>query len=90
MDDIQPSQARKYPVWILTMREISNDLLLVEAYQKQLISEVIFENVASNYQKKDDSSLLKPVSDVQITTLFKILTGEMGSEQWNIQMGCHN
>ena len=87
LDDIQPS-SRKYPfVGFSPAREIGNDLLLVEGLSKTIDGEVIFENVSFQLSKDDKVAFLSR-SDIAITTLFKILTGEMepdsGTFKWGV------
>ena len=86
MDDIQPS-SRKYPfVGFSPAREIGNDLLLVEGLSKTIDGEVIFENVSFQLSKDDKVAFLSR-SDIAITTLFKILTGEMEADSGTFKWG---
>ena len=86
LDDIQPS-SRKYPfVGFSPAREIGNDLLLVEGLSKTIDSEVIFENVSFQLSKDDKVAFLSR-SDIAITTLFKILTGEMEADSGTFKWG---
>lgn len=87
LEDIQPS-SRKYPfVGFSPEREIGNDLLLVDNLSKTIDGEVIFENVSFQLRKDDKVAFLSR-SDIAITTLFKILTGELeadsGSFKWGV------
>lgn len=87
LDDIQPS-SRKYPfVGFSPEREIGNDLLLVEGLSKTIDGEVIFDNISFQLRKDDKVAFLSR-SDIAITTLFKILTGEMepdsGTFKWGV------
>ena len=86
LDDIQPS-SRKYPfVGFTPAREIGNDLLLVEGLSKTIDGEVIFENVSFQLSKDDKVAFLSR-SDIAITTLFKILTGEMEADSGTFKWG---
>ena len=86
LDDIQPS-SRKYPfVGFAPAREIGNDLLLVEGLSKTIDGEVIFENVSFQLSKDDKVAFLSR-SDIAITTLFKILTGEMEADSGTFKWG---
>ena len=86
LDDIQPS-SRKYPfVGFTPAREIGNDLLLVEGLSKTIDGEVIFDNVSFQLSKDDKVAFLSR-SDIAITTLFKILTGEMEADSGTFKWG---
>ena len=86
LDDIQPS-SRKYPfVGFSPAREIGNDLLLVEGLSKTIDGEVIFENVSFQLSKDDKVAFLSR-SDIAITTLFKILMGEMEADSGTFKWG---
>ena len=86
LDDIQPS-SRKYPfVGFTPAREIGNDLLIVEGLSKTIDGEVLFENVSFQL-KKDDKVAFLSRSDIAITTLFKILTGEMEADSGTFKWG---
>ena len=86
LDDIQPS-SRKYPfVGFSPAREIGNDLLLVEGLSKTIDGEVIFDNVSFQLSKDDKVAFLSR-SDIAITTLFKILTGEMEADSGTFKWG---
>jgi len=86
LDDIQPS-SRKYPfVGFSPAREIGNDLLLVEGLSNTIDGEVIFENVSFQLSKDDKVAFLSR-SDIAITTLFKILTGEMEADSGTFKWG---
>ena len=67
-------------------REIGNDLLLVEGLSKTIDGEVIFENVSFQLSKDDKVAFLSR-SDIHITTLFKILTGEMEADSGTFKWG---
>ncbi|GEN50116.1 ABC-F family ATP-binding cassette domain-containing protein [Alkalibacterium pelagium] len=87
LDDIQPS-SRRYPfVGFKPEREIGNDLLRVENLSKTIDGKQVLSNISFNLGR-DDKVAFVSRNDVAITTLFKIITGEMepdtGSFQWGI------
>ncbi|TVP93097.1 ABC-F family ATP-binding cassette domain-containing protein [Alkalibacterium sp.] len=87
LDDIQPS-SRRYPfVGFSPEREIGNDLLRVENISKTIDGKKILSNVSFNLGR-DDKVAFVSRNDVAISTLFKIIMGEMepdsGSFQWGI------
>ncbi|WP_234122077.1 ABC-F family ATP-binding cassette domain-containing protein [Clostridium hydrogenum] len=87
LDDIQPS-SRKYPfVGFKPEREAGNDILTVDGISKTIDGEKVLSNV-SFIVSKDDKIAFVGDNEIAITTLFKILTGEMepdsGSFKWGI------
>lgn len=87
LDDIQPS-SRRYPfVGFQPEREIGNDLLRVENLSKTIDGKKILGNISFNLTR-DDKVAFTSMNDVAITTLFKIITGEMeadsGTYQWGV------
>ncbi len=87
LDDIQPS-SRRYPfVGFQPEREIGNDLLRVENISKTIDGKKVLGNISFNLTK-DDKVAFTSMSDIAISTLFKIITGEMepdtGTFQWGI------
>lgn len=87
LDDIQPS-SRRYPfVGFSPEREIGNDLLRVENLSKTIDGKKILSNISFNLGR-DDKVAFVSQNDVAITTLFKIIMGEMepdtGSFQWGV------
>jgi len=87
LDDIKPS-SRKYPyVGFTPDREIGNDLLRVDGITKTIDGEKVLDNI-SFIMNKDDKIALVGKSEIAITTLFKILTGEMepdsGTFKWGV------
>jgi len=87
LDDIRPS-SRRYPfVGFTPEREVGNDLLTVEGISKTIDGEKILENVRFTVNKGDKIAFVGK-NDVAITTLFKILMGEMepdsGSFKWGV------
>lgn len=87
LDDIKPS-SRKYPyVGFTPDREIGNDLLRVDGISKTIDGEKILDNV-SFIMNKDDKIALLGKNELAITTLFKILMGEVepdsGTFKWGV------
>ncbi|ESU30113.1 heme ABC transporter ATP-binding protein [Bacillus sp. 17376] len=87
LDDIKPS-SRKYPyVGFTPDREIGNDLLRVDGITKTIDSVKVLDNI-SFIMNKDDKIALVGKNEIAITTLFKILTGEMepdsGTFKWGV------
>ncbi|MDN6729004.1 MAG: ABC-F family ATP-binding cassette domain-containing protein [Alkalibacterium gilvum] len=87
LDDIKPS-SRRYPfVGFSPEREIGNDLLRVENISKTIDGKKVLVNISFNLSREDKVAFTS-MSDIAITTLFKIITGEMepdtGTYQWGI------
>lgn len=87
LDDIQPS-SRRYPfVAFKPEREIGNDLLRVEDVSKTIDGKKVLDNVNFTLSKEDKTAFTS-LNDTAITTLFKIITGEMepdtGSVKWGV------
>jgi len=87
LDDIRPS-SRRYPfVGFTPEREVGNDLLTVDGISKTIDGEKVLDNVRFTVNKGDKIAFVGK-NDVAITTLFKILMGEMepdtGSFKWGV------
>ncbi|MCC5894336.1 MAG: ATP-binding cassette domain-containing protein [Alkalibacterium sp.] len=87
LDDIQPS-SRRYPfVGFSPEREIGNDLIRVENLSKTIDGKKVLSNISFNLGS-DDKVAFVSRNDIAITTLFKIIMGEMepdsGSYQWGV------
>lgn len=87
LDDIQPS-SRKYPfVGFKPEREVGNDILFVEDLSKTIDGQKVLDNVSFTVYKGDKIAFTSE-SEIAMTTLFKILTGEMepdsGSFKWGV------
>ncbi|MED0931977.1 ATP-binding cassette domain-containing protein [Bacillus mobilis] len=87
LDDIRPS-SRRYPfVGFTPEREIGNDLLTVEGLSKTIDGEKVLDNVYFTLNKGDKVAFIGR-NDITMTTLFKILMGEMepdsGSFKWGV------
>lgn len=86
LDDIQPS-SRRYPfVAFQPEREIGNDLLRVENLSKTIDGTKVFENVSFALNKTDKTAFTS-LNDTAITTLFKIIMGEMEPDSGTIKWG---
>jgi ATPase subunit of ABC transporter with duplicated ATPase domains len=87
LDDIRPS-SRRYPfVGFTPEREIGNDLLRVEGLTKTIDGVKVLDNVSFIINKGDKLAFVGK-SEIAITTLFKILNGEMeadsGTYKWGV------
>ncbi|MCM3160310.1 MULTISPECIES: ABC-F family ATP-binding cassette domain-containing protein [Bacillaceae] len=87
LDDIQPS-SRRYPYVNFTPeREIGNDVLRVEGLSKTIDGVKVLDNISFTLNKEDKIALVGR-DEIAITTLFKILAGEMepdsGSFKWGV------
>ncbi|OLP63213.1 putative ABC transporter ATP-binding protein YheS [Bacillus pumilus] len=87
LDDIKPS-SRKYPyVHFSPEREIGNDVLQVEGLSKTIDGVKVLDNVSFIMNREDKIALLSR-NELAVSTLFKILAGEMepdsGSFKWGI------
>ena len=86
LDDIRPS-TRKYPfVNFAIGREIGNDLLRVDGLTKAIDGEKVLDNVTF-LVNKDDKIAFVGKSELAITTLFKILVGEMEADSGTFKWG---
>ena len=86
LDDIRPS-SRRYPfVGFTPEREVGNDLT-VEGLSKTIDGEKVLDNVYFTLNKGDKVAFIGR-NDIAMTTLFKILMGEMepdsGSFKWGV------
>lgn len=87
VEDIQPS-SRRYPfVGFKPEREVGNDILRVEGLTKTIDGVKVLNNVSFMVSKDDKIAFLAD-NDLVVTTLFKILMGEMepdsGEYKWGI------
>ncbi|MFS0824032.1 ABC-F family ATP-binding cassette domain-containing protein [Bacillus sp. 1P02SD] len=86
LDDIRPS-SRRYPfVGFTPEREIGNDLLRVEGLTKTIDGVKVLDNV-SFIMNKGDKLAFVGKSEIAITTLFKILMGEMEADSGTFKWG---
>ncbi|WP_144494243.1 ABC-F family ATP-binding cassette domain-containing protein [Bacillus pumilus] len=87
LDDIKPS-SRKYPyVHFAPEREIGNDVLQVEGLSKTIDGVKVLDNVSFIMNREDKIAFLSR-NELAVSTLFKILAGEMepdsGSYKWGV------
>ncbi|MFS0654284.1 ABC-F family ATP-binding cassette domain-containing protein [Bacillus sp. 179-C3.3 HS] len=87
LDDIKPS-SRKYPyVHFSPEREIGNDVLQVEGLSKTIDGVKVLDNVSFMMNREDKIALLSR-NELAVSTLFKILAGEMepdsGTFKWGV------
>ncbi len=87
LDDIRPS-SRKYPyIDFRPEREIGNEVLSVEGLSKTIDGEKILDNLSFMVGHEDKIAFVGG-NELAITTLFKILVGELepdeGSFKWGI------
>ncbi|WP_099353845.1 ABC-F family ATP-binding cassette domain-containing protein [Fredinandcohnia onubensis] len=86
LDDIRPS-SRRYPfVGFTPEREIGNDLLRVEGLTKTIDGVKVLDNVSFIINKGDKLAFVGK-SEIAITTLFKILMGEMEADSGTFKWG---
>ncbi|MDF2700334.1 MAG: transporter ATP-binding protein [Haloplasmataceae bacterium] len=85
LDDIQPSN-RKYPfMGFKPEREVGNDILFIEGISKTIDGEKILDNVTFTVSKDDKIAFIG--DEIAISTLFKILVGEIQPDKGTIKWG---
>ncbi|HAE61946.1 MAG TPA: ABC transporter ATP-binding protein, partial [Eubacteriaceae bacterium] len=87
LDDIQPS-TRKYPfISFKPEREPGNDILFVEGISKTIDGEKVLNDITFTVSREDKIAFISE-NDIALSTLFKILSGEMepdeGSFKWGV------
>ncbi|MFJ5963574.1 ABC-F family ATP-binding cassette domain-containing protein [Bacillus sp. NPDC093026] len=87
LDDIKPS-SRKYPyIHFAPDREIGNDVLKVEGLSKTIDGVKVFDHVSFIMNREDKIAFLSR-NELAVSTLFKILAGEMepdsGTFKWGV------
>ena len=87
LEDIQPS-SRRYPVvQFKPEREIGNELLQVKNVSKTIDGKKVLDNISFTLNP-DDKTAFTSMNEVSITTLFKIIMGEIepdtGSVKWGV------
>jgi len=87
LDDIQPS-SRKYPfVTFSPNRELGKDILTVEGLSKTINGEKVLNDVSFTITR-DDKIVFLSQNPLAVTTLFKILDGEImpdsGTFKWGV------
>ena len=85
-----PASSRKYPFIGFTMdREAGKDILRVESISKTIDGEKVLNNVSFTVNKGDKIAFIGE-NEITITTLFKILMGELepdqGSYKWGVSI----
>ena len=86
IDDIEPS-SRKYPYVGFEMeREVGNDILVVENLSKTVGGKKILNNVSFRVDKVDKIAFVGQ-NELAITTLFKIIMGEMEADEGTFKWG---
>ena len=86
LDDIRPS-SRKYPyIDFRPEREIGNEVLTVEGISKTINGEKILDNI-SFIVGHDDKIAFVGSNEIAKTTLFKILMGELESDEGTYKWG---
>ena len=85
LDDIEPS-SRRYPfVGFKPEREVGNDILVVEGLSKTIDGVKVLDNVSFMVNKDDKIAFIG--DEIAVTTLFKILNGEMEPDSGKFKFG---
>jgi ATPase subunit of ABC transporter with duplicated ATPase domains len=85
LDDIVPS-TRRYPFVGFTMeREVGNEILTVEDLSKKIDGVKVLNNISFRVNKGDKIAFIG--DEIGITTLFKILVGEIEPDEGNFKWG---
>ena len=86
LDDMRPS-SRKYPyIDFRPNREIGNEVLMVENLSKTIDGVKVLDNISFTLGQ-DDKVAFVGANEQAITTLFKILVGEMEPDEGNYKWG---
>ncbi|MDU5437957.1 MAG: ATP-binding cassette domain-containing protein [Ruminococcus sp.] len=86
LDDMRPS-SRKYPyIDFRPNREIGNEVLMVENLSKTIDGVKVLDNISFTLGH-DDKVAFVGANEQAITTLFKILVGEMEPDKGNYKWG---
>ena len=86
LDDMRPS-SRKYPyIDFRPNREIGNEVLMVENLSKTIDGVKVLDNISFTLGH-DDKVAFVGATEQEITTLFKILVGEMEPDEGNYKWG---
>ena len=86
LDDMRPS-SRKYPyIDFRPNREIGNEVLMVENLSKTIDGVKILDNISFTLGH-DDKVAFVGANEQAITTLFRILVGEMEPDEGNYKWG---
>lgn len=86
LDDISPS-TRRYPfMGFKPVREVGNDILIVDGISKTIDGKKVLDNISFTVNKLDKIAFVG--NEIAITTLFKILTEEIkpdsGTFKWGV------
>ncbi len=86
LDDMRPS-SRKYPyIDFRPNREIGNEVLMIENLSKTIDGVKVLDNISFTLGH-DDKVAFVGANEQAITTLFKILVGEMEPDEGNYKWG---
>ena len=86
LDDMRPS-SRKYPyIDFRPNREIGNEVLMVENLSKTIDGVKVLDNISFTLGREDKVAFVG-ANEQAITTFFKILTGEMETDEGNDNWG---
>lgn len=85
LEDLEPS-SRRYPyVGFKPEREVGNDILIVEGLTKTVDGVKVLDNVSFMVRKDDKIAFIG--DEIAVTTLFKILNGEMEADSGTFKFG---
>lgn len=85
--DEMPASTRRYPFVAFNQdREVGNEILYVENVSKTIDGEKVLDNVTFRVNKEDKIALLGE-NEIAVTTLFKILAGEMEPDSGTVKWG---
>ncbi len=85
LDDLVPS-TRRYPfMGFKPEREVGNDILTIENLSKTINNELVLDHVSFTINKNDKVAFVG--NEIAITTLFKILMGELEADEGIIKWG---
>lgn len=86
LEDIKPS-SRKYPyINFEYEKALSNHILTIEKLNYSIDDKVILKDFSLNVNKEDKIALIG-TNEIAITTLFKILSGELEPDSGTIKFG---
>lgn len=86
LDDITPS-SRRYPFVGFTQdREVGNEILTIDGLTKTIDGVKVLDNVTFQFNKGDKIALTGR-NDIALTTLFKIIMGEMEADSGTFKWG---
>ena len=86
LDDMRPS-SRKYPyIDFRPNREIGNEVLMVENLSKTIDGVKVLDNISFTLGREDKVAFVG-ATEQEITTFFKIISGEMEPDEGNYKWG---